>query len=248
MKAMSVPRQRLSLDRVLVAINSALIVVLVGSLAVFLLWVCYGGEYSLRCSWILGCFILGAMLVSHITVRRGVRYACLFAIPLGAAACFAMITLVRVKGVSGPTSHLVNIALVAGIWWCTQKLTRNTTRSDSADTCPDGLLRALGFEWRAAASAEATPGRGKPPADRSGRRETSAHAPRPKYPGATSGWKEEYFPTFLAAARGTRWSLHTVRARRGRRWAERPNEVRPSAPRGVSDLLMRTCRACGWFI
>ncbi len=58
------------IDYMAIAISPALIIVLVGSLAFFLLMVFYAGQYEGRLYWTTGCFVFAAVLISRVLDRR----------------------------------------------------------------------------------------------------------------------------------------------------------------------------------
>src|SRR5689334_20190157 len=74
-------------DYVIVAINPALIMVLIGSLIYFLLDMFYQGQYPERLHYCLTLYIFGAVLVSRISMEEGWDHAA----PLGAMLALVMV-------------------------------------------------------------------------------------------------------------------------------------------------------------
>jgi hypothetical protein len=89
-------------DYALIGINPALIMLMVGSLAFFLVAVLYRGEFELRLCFILAMFVMAIVLITRISVEEGSQYASLFAIPLGAAVFLASSASDFITGVTIP--------------------------------------------------------------------------------------------------------------------------------------------------
>ena len=68
-------------DYMAIAISPALIIVLVGSLAFFLLTIFYAGAFEQRMYWTTGCFVFAAVLISRISIVEGAERASLFGLP-----------------------------------------------------------------------------------------------------------------------------------------------------------------------
>jgi len=152
-------REKTLADYVVIAISPMLIMALVGSLAFFLLEVSYKGQYEIRMKWILFCFVCASVLVARIAIEQGKEHASVFGVALGAAAGFAAFRLID--------AVVVAWLLLAVIWWCSWKLTWDSTLiDDSEDSSGEGLLQAAGFNaappnvWRSASE-----GRSKAPAE-----------------------------------------------------------------------------------
>jgi hypothetical protein len=158
------------IDYVAIAISPALIILLVGSLAFFLLMVFYAGAYEGRLFWTTGCFVFAAVLISRVSIVEGAERASLFGIALGAVAALAMMRF---------TNHPWWAWLVLGIiWWCASHLVWNCTLVDDEDDASgEGLLEAAGFD-AALSTAEAAPPKPSPRLSSAARRTKQEEAKR----------------------------------------------------------------------
>ena len=156
-----------AVDYVTIVLSPALITGLVGSLVLFLLEVFYRGDESgqdwkQRLQWILSFYVLGAVLVSRISMMSEI--ASRFWIY---GSILALLTYVGLQGfVAYPhgvreVSFLINGVLVAVVWWCAHRLTWDCTNVDEeADVSGEGVLQAAGLaasesdEGKAAAQPE----------------------------------------------------------------------------------------------
>jgi energy-coupling factor transporter transmembrane protein EcfT len=136
-------------DYVAVAICPALIIALVVSLVFFLLEVLYVGRYAGRLQWIFFFFVLGAVLIARMSMSDVADRAGLYGIVLAVVMAIALHVLVEYPEGSPLAGFrwLVNLGLMALIWWSAHQLTRDCTFVDeSADASGAGLLEAAGFE------------------------------------------------------------------------------------------------------
>jgi hypothetical protein len=126
-------------DYMAIAISPALIMVLVSSLAYFLLTVFYAGEFEGRMYWTMTCFVFAAVLISRVSIMEGAERASMFGLALGGVAALAMIKF---------TDHPWWAWCVLGvIWWCASHLVWNCTLVDDEDDASgEGLLEAAGFD------------------------------------------------------------------------------------------------------
>lgn len=145
------------------AVSPAFIVALVGSLVFFLVEVLYVGRYSGNLLWGLFFFVFAAVLIARIATDSPAKargYALLLAVPVWLTLQFYVeyppeTPLADFKA-------LVNLALMALIWWCAHRLTWDCTFVDEeADVTGTGLLQAAGLEN----SAPAAEGQADPPED-----------------------------------------------------------------------------------
>lgn len=135
-------------DYMAIAISPALIMVLVGSLAFFLLEVFYRGAYGARLNWIVGCFVFAAVLIARISMEEGAERASLYGAMLAMAAGFVMMTFIE--------QFLLAWLVLAIIWFCAHELTWNCTLIDeTADATGEGLLQAAGLDDAVVGSASA---------------------------------------------------------------------------------------------
>src|SRR3954453_13529963 len=72
-------------DYVVTGLSPALIMALVGSLALFLLEVLYAGQYTERLWWTLFWFVFASVLVSRVAIQVDPGRAQLYGLPLGQA-------------------------------------------------------------------------------------------------------------------------------------------------------------------
>ncbi|MBC8869308.1 MAG: DUF4129 domain-containing protein [Planctomycetes bacterium] len=134
-------------DYVVIAISPALIIMLIGSLVLFLLEVFYQGPYLGRLQWIFSLFVFAAVLIGRISIEEGREYALFFAAPLGLVTLLAVFKFVEFSGPLAGFSTVLNIALIALIWWCADRLTWDCTVIDEReDASGEGLLQTVGMD------------------------------------------------------------------------------------------------------
>jgi Domain of unknown function (DUF4129) len=137
-------------DYITSALNPILIMILVGSLVFFLLEVCYAGAYGADMRWTLFFFVMAVVLIARITMIGGTegRVGC-YAPVLGFAVWMAMQRYVQFPA-DGPPEGLravINLCLIAIIWWCAHRLTWDCTyQGKEVDSGGEGLLKAAGLE------------------------------------------------------------------------------------------------------
>jgi len=132
-------------DYMAIAVSPVLIMVLVGSLAFFLLEVLYSGQFETRLRWIIFWFVLASVLVARIGIEQGKEYAAAYGLALGIATAFVSARFV--DAVFGAWM------LLGIIWWCANKLTWDCTLiDDSQDASGQGLLQVAGFDEEATAA------------------------------------------------------------------------------------------------
>ncbi len=155
-------------DYMVVAINPALIMVLICSLVYFLLEMFYQGQYPERLHFCLTAFIFAAVLVARISMEEGWEHAAPFGIALAVAICLAMHRFVSYEhtGVEA-VGWIINYGLIALAWWCANKLTWDCTLIDETqDASGEGLLQTVGLDSAAPigeSKAEAAPAVDKTP-------------------------------------------------------------------------------------
>lgn len=150
-------------DYVAIAISPALIMLMVGSLLYFLVEVFYQGRYEARLLWILACFTLAIVLIARISIEEGKERAMLFGLPLALVTAMAIRRFVEFQGGGFLTRYnmLVNLGLMALIWWAAHKLTWDCTVIDEReDDAGEGLMQTVGLDEKAA-SAPRDPDRPK---------------------------------------------------------------------------------------
>src|SRR5947209_356025 len=126
-------RQRLTFaDYVVLAINPALVIVVVGSLVFFLLEILYAGAYGERMQFILFCFVVGIVGVTRISLTAETAdRASLYAAVLGIAVYVALLRFVDYPaGAAKDWGWLINLFLLGVVWWTAHCLTRDCTHLD----------------------------------------------------------------------------------------------------------------------
>src|SRR6202163_4647686 len=86
------------IDYLVIAINPALIMVLVGSLIYFLLEMFYQGQYPARLHYCLTLFVIGAVLIARISMEEGWERAAPFGIGMPVVILAAMHKFVVYRG------------------------------------------------------------------------------------------------------------------------------------------------------
>jgi hypothetical protein len=135
-------------DYVVIAISPALIMTLIGSLVYFLLEVVYQGEFQGRMRWILCFFVFGSVLVARVAMQSEIAArAPLYSLVLAVATWVGLGLFVEYPPELVGISWLINLGLVALVWWCAQKLTWDCTFiDDKVDAGKAGLLQETGLE------------------------------------------------------------------------------------------------------
>lgn len=136
-----------SADYMIVAINPALIMLLVGSVLFFLCEVFYRGQYEGRLTFICAMYVMGIVAVSRISMEEGAGYAAGFGAPLAGVVYLAFNTFVTFHGPLAAISPLLNAVFLLFTWWLAYRLTWDCTLlDDNADASGQGLLEAAGFD------------------------------------------------------------------------------------------------------
>lgn len=131
-------------DYVAIAVSPALVMGLVGSLIFFLIEVLYVGDYSARLNYVFALFVFATVLISRIAIEMGSERAAMFSLPLGLLMFIALGRFVEHAGAFG---WLINLGLLAGVWWSSHKLTWDcTVIDDNQDSSGEGLLGRVGLD------------------------------------------------------------------------------------------------------
>jgi hypothetical protein len=131
-------------DYLVIAISPALIMALVGSLVYFLIEVFYAGDYAARLDYAFGLFVFAAVLIARISIEEGREYAAMFALPLAGAMFLVLLKFVEHPS---PFSSLINLLLMAIVWWCADRLTWDSTViDDDEDASGEGLMQRIGVD------------------------------------------------------------------------------------------------------
>ena len=136
------------IDYLVIAVSPALIMALVGSLVFFLIEVFYQGNFQGRLQYIFALFVIGAVLIARISIEDGRERAAFFALPLGIAVLLAINKFVVFQGsLLDPLTSLINLCLIALIWWAADKLTWDCTLIDEQEEdSGEGLLETVGLD------------------------------------------------------------------------------------------------------
>jgi len=137
-------------DYVILALNPGLIMVLVGSLVFFLLEILYAGAYGGNMRWMLFFFVMATVLIARIALTGAIRHRSgAYGAVLGVLVWLSLMKYADYPADSpvADLRGLINVFLIAVVWWCAHKLTRDCTHvEDEADVGGEGLLQAAGFE------------------------------------------------------------------------------------------------------
>lgn len=136
-------------DYVVTAISPVLIMLMVGSLVFFLVEVLYAGKYSDRLLYTMFFFVVGAVLVARIAIQLDAGRATVYGVGLAVVTFLAMQAYVDYPAGTPLKSvaWLVNIGLMALVWWSAHKLTWDCTHIDeNRDASGRGLLAAAGLD------------------------------------------------------------------------------------------------------
>lgn len=131
-------------DYVAIAVSPALVMALVGSLVFFLIEVLYVGDYTARLNYVFALFVFATVLIARIAIEMGSERAAMFSMPLGLLMFVALGRFVEHAGAFG---WLINLGLLAGVWWSSHKLTWDcTVIDDNQDSSGEGLLGRVGLD------------------------------------------------------------------------------------------------------
>lgn len=136
------------IDLVAAAVSPVLIAVMVGSLTFFLIEVLYAGNYSGRLLYTMFFFVVGAVFIARISIELGTRQAAMYALGLGGAVFVALLSSVEhTTPLMRAVGPLVNLGLMALVWWAANRLTWDCTHLDEDRKASGrGLLVAAGLE------------------------------------------------------------------------------------------------------
>ena len=145
---MPADRERPTLtDYAVTAISPALVMLMVGSLVFFLITVLPTGNYKERLLYSTFFFVFGAVLVARIAIQIDASRATAYGIGLAVVTFLAMSAYVEYPSSLGGFGWLVNIGLLALVWWSAHKLTWDCTHIDEKkEASGRGLLAAAGLD------------------------------------------------------------------------------------------------------
>ncbi len=145
------PPQKTIVDHLAILVCPLVIMIMAGSLALFLAKIGYTGRYASRVNWALCWFVLASVLTSRIGIQYGTERSAMYGLLLGSAIA---VFFWRFLGIGVPLFIL--LAILCFIWWCTSQLTWDCTLiDDDEDSSGQGLLEASGLGGEAAKEAEA---------------------------------------------------------------------------------------------
>jgi hypothetical protein len=154
-------------DYVVTAIGPALIMLMVGSLVFFLVEVLYAGKYSERLLYTMFFFVSATVLVARISIQYDAGRAAVYGLALAIATYLALLAYVEY-----PNSWLkswgwlVNLGLMALVWWSAHKLTWDCTHIDEKrESSGRGLLSAAGLDADEQANPDGAAGGANAPAN-----------------------------------------------------------------------------------
>ncbi len=142
-------RKKLPLiDIASVVIAPALVMLMVGSLVFFLIEVLQTGRFEGRLHYTFFFFVFGAVLIARVSIQFGFKRAAMYGIGLGGACFVAMMAFVEYQaGIFKVLGPLINIGLMALVWWSAHKLTWDCTHlDDNQKASGRGVLAAAGLD------------------------------------------------------------------------------------------------------
>lgn len=166
----SKPTQTLA-DYLVIAVSPALIMLLVGSLSFFLIECFFRGETVGSVRWVVFWYVLAVVLIARIGIEDGSGKAAVFGLALAGATWLYLLQV--------HPAYLMGMILLAVVWWCSNKLTRDCTLiDDDEDASGSGLLQeALPRMKQFAAKATSAASAAKPTKP-AGRAEVLTQHPR----------------------------------------------------------------------
>lgn len=136
------------IDVASIVVAPVLVMLMVGSLVYFLIEVLQGGHYTDRLLYTFGFYVFGAVLVARIAITQSRMKAVAYGLVLGGACFIACMAFVEYeKGLWQALGPVINVGLIALVWWCSDKLTWDCTHLDeSRKASGRGVLAAAGFD------------------------------------------------------------------------------------------------------
>jgi hypothetical protein len=136
------------IDVASVVIAPVLVMLMTGSLVFFLVEVLQHGRFEGRLHWTFGFFVFGAVLVARIAITQSRMKATAYGLVLGGACFIACMAFVEYqKGLWQALGPVMNVGLIALVWWAANKLTWDCTHLDEARKASGrGVLAAAGFD------------------------------------------------------------------------------------------------------
>lgn len=144
------------IDIASVVVAPVLVMLMLGSLVFFLIEVLQAGQYTGRLHWTFGFFVFGAVLVARISITQSRGKAVAYGVVLGGACFLATMAFVQYeKGLFQVLGPLLNVGMIALVWWAANKLTWDCTQFDEARKASGrGVLAAAGFDGTKSTTAD----------------------------------------------------------------------------------------------
>ncbi len=127
-------------DYVITAVGPAMIIVLLASMLFFLVEVFYQGQYGARLYWVLGLFVMGVVLITRIAIEEDPARAFAYGAPLAVVTFLALQRFVEFGGLLAPVNPLVNMGMMALVWWVAHRLTWECSGADDQSSTTAGPL------------------------------------------------------------------------------------------------------------
>jgi len=134
-------------DYTLIALNPALVVLMVSAVLCFLVEVFYPPDMQGRMSFIAFCFSLGTVCVTRISIELGSKHALGYGLALAVVTLLAANKFIEFSGFWASFGFLLNVLLIAAAWYASYKLTWDSTVLEE-ERLGDGrgLLETAGLE------------------------------------------------------------------------------------------------------
>ncbi|HEY4417776.1 MAG TPA: DUF4129 domain-containing protein [Verrucomicrobiae bacterium] len=124
-------------DYLCIGISPVLVMLLVGSLAFFLVEVFFHGPAIGGVRWVMFWFVMAVVLVSRIGIEQSTGKAAVYGMGLATATWLYLVTI--------HPAVFLGMLLLGIVWWCAHKLTWDCTLLDeSQDASGNGLLQTAG--------------------------------------------------------------------------------------------------------
>ena len=141
-------------DYLVIGVSPVLIMFLVGSLSFFLIECFFRGETVGSVRWVVFWFVLAVVLVARIGIEEGSGKATVFGLALAAATWLYLVQI--------HPAFIMGMILLAVVWWCANKLTRDCTLIDDDDDASGSGLLQGDLWWRKSSSEQAAAASSKP--------------------------------------------------------------------------------------
>lgn len=175
-----------------IVVAPVLVMLMTGSLVFFLIEVFQHGRFEGRLHWTFGFFVFGAVLVARIAITQSKWKATAYGLVLGGACFIACMAFVEYeKGIWQAVGPLLNIGMIALVWWAANKLTWDCTHLDeSRKASGRGVLAAAGFDGTKSTTAAEDDEEYDP--DRSVQETRKKKKKKEPEPAAVVGWWERF--------------------------------------------------------